>query len=82
MSLSDFWLNTIASVSSVVEDETDLVCNLANISAVLFEELNTLKDNKVNWVGFYLTRQADLLVLGPFQGASVSGPLSPFQLRY
>ena len=70
MPLTDFWRKTIASIKSVVEDETDLICNLANISAVLFEELNAIKDNKVNWVGFYLQRQPDLLILGPFQGSS------------
>lgn len=68
MSLTDFWLRTIASVRSVVEDETDLICNLANISAVLFEDLNKVKGNQVNWVGFYLTKQTEQLILGPFQG--------------
>jgi len=76
MSLTEFWQGTIASIRSVVEDETDLICNLANISAVLFEELNKVKDNKVNWVGFYLAKRPDLLILGPFQGTLLSDLLS------
>lgn len=71
MPLTDFWRKTIDSIKSVVEDETDLICNLANIAAVLFEELNIVKDNKVNWVGFYLQKKPNLLILGPFQGSSI-----------
>jgi L-methionine (R)-S-oxide reductase len=73
MPLTEFWTKTIASVKSVVEDETDLICNLSNISAVLFEELNLVKDNKVNWIGFYLQKQPNHLILGPFQGSSHPG---------
>lgn len=47
---------------SLIEDETDLIANLANISALLFMELDRL-----NWAGFYLLREGQL-VLGPFQG--------------
>lgn len=62
----------MASTKSVVEDEPDLICNLANISAVLFEELNRIKNNNVNWVGFYLHKGPNMLVLGPFQGSITS----------
>lgn len=47
---------------ALVADETDLIANLANISALLYWGL----DN-VNWAGFYLLKDSQL-VLGPFQG--------------
>ncbi len=47
---------------ALIETETDLIANLANISALLSLELTD-----INWVGFYLMKQ-DELVLGPFQG--------------
>ncbi len=48
-------------IKSLVEGETDLVANLANITAVLREAFGFF------WVGFYLKKE-DQLVLGPFQG--------------
>jgi L-methionine (R)-S-oxide reductase len=51
-----------AQAAALFEGERDFVANSANLSALLF---NSLAD--VNWCGFYLSRQADL-VLGPFQG--------------
>jgi L-methionine (R)-S-oxide reductase len=48
-------------IESLVEGETDLVANLANVSAALKEMFDFL------WVGFY-TVKGDELVLGPFQG--------------
>ncbi len=42
--------------------EPDLIANLANLSALLNQELAD-----INWVGFYLL-QGETLVLGPFQG--------------
>ncbi|MDF2152134.1 GAF domain-containing protein [Vibrio sp. CAU 1672] len=47
---------------ALIESETNMIANLANISALLFMELEEL-----NWAGFYLT-QGEELVLGPFQG--------------
>lgn len=41
--------------------ETDLIANLANVTAALKEQFNWL------WVGFYLAK-GDELVLAPFQG--------------
>ncbi len=49
-------------VSVLIEDETDMIANLANVAALLNEQL---KD--INWVGFYLIKKGEL-VLGPFQG--------------
>ncbi|HDM8161533.1 GAF domain-containing protein [Vibrio harveyi] len=47
---------------ALIESEKDYIANLANISSLLFMELEEL-----NWAGFYLTK-GDELVLGPFQG--------------
>ncbi|MGF1720889.1 GAF domain-containing protein [Vibrio kyushuensis] len=47
---------------ALLESESDLVANLANLSALLNMELVDL-----NWVGFYLLKEEEL-VLGPFQG--------------
>lgn len=47
---------------ALIESEKDYIANLANISSLLFMELDDL-----NWVGFYL-KKGDELVLGPFQG--------------
>ncbi|MCO5935036.1 GAF domain-containing protein [Mucilaginibacter sp. RB4R14] len=51
----------IPQIAALLEGETDLVANLANIAAALKEQF------KWFWVGFYLVKQ-DELVLGPFQG--------------
>ncbi len=48
-------------IEALVEGETDLIANLANIAAVLKEALGFF------WVGFYLAKGGEL-VLGPFQG--------------
>jgi L-methionine (R)-S-oxide reductase len=51
----------LPQIESLVEAESDLIANLANISAVLKEAFGFF------WVGFYL-KKANQLVLGPFQG--------------
>ena len=51
----------IPQIKGLVEGETDLVANMANIAAALKEQFNWL------WVGFYLVKKEEL-VLGPFQG--------------
>jgi GAF domain-containing protein len=48
-------------IEALVSSETDLVANLANISAALKEGMGFF------WVGFYIVKD-DELVLGPFQG--------------
>ena len=45
----------------MLEDEPDLIANLANVAAALKEQFGWL------WVGFYLVKNEEL-VLGPFQG--------------
>jgi GAF domain-containing protein len=52
----------ISQAESLVSGERDLIANMANISALLFNNLES-----VNWAGFYLLKE-EQLVLGPFQG--------------
>ena len=49
-------------LSALLEDVPHKIANLANASALLWNELSDL-----NWAGFYLT-EGETLVLGPFQG--------------
>ncbi len=51
----------IPQIQALLEGETDLVANLANMAGALKEQFKWL------WVGFYLLK-GDELVLGPFQG--------------
>ena len=53
--------NLLPQIAGIVEGETDLIANLANITAMLKEQFNWL------WVGFYWVKE-NTLVLGPFQG--------------
>lgn len=52
----------LMKVITLLKNESDMIANLSNLSALLNENL---KD--INWVGFYLLKE-DELVLGPFQG--------------
>lgn len=51
----------IPLIKGVLEGETDLIANLANVAAILKEQF------KWWWIGFYLVKENEL-VLGPFQG--------------
>lgn len=51
----------IPQITGLLEGETDLVANLANVAAALKEQFGWL------WIGFYLVKNEEL-VLGPFQG--------------
>ena len=55
------YLALIPQVEGLLMGETDLVANMANVTAALKEQFNFL------WVGFYLVK-IDELVLAPFQG--------------
>ncbi len=52
----------VSQAESIIENVPYTVTNLANISALIYEELSDL-----NWAGFYLMRDGKL-ILGPFQG--------------
>ena len=60
---SQLYSDLLAQSRALTGAEPDLIANLANISALLYEHIDD-----VNWLGFYLTRSDDELVLGPFQG--------------
>ncbi|MBG22029.1 MAG: GAF domain-containing protein [Idiomarinaceae bacterium] len=62
MSRTDYSL-LLAQAQAITAGEEDLIANLSNLSALVFDTLEN-----VNWVGFYLTRAPETLVLGPFQG--------------
>lgn len=51
----------IPQIQGLLEGETDLIANLANVTAALKEQFGWF------WVGFYLIKEEEL-VLGPFQG--------------
>ena len=51
-----------AQAAGLLSDESGPIANAANLSALLFMELD-----EVNWVGFYFLQGAEL-VLGPLQG--------------
>jgi GAF domain-containing protein len=59
---AEFYNELLAQTQALICDESDMIANMANISALLFERLE-----KVNWVGFYRVIDNEL-VLGPFQG--------------
>ena len=69
MSKQEIYENLLPQVVSLVQDEGDLVANMANVAAVLHEAFGFW------WTGFYRVRQSHAwtddrkeLVLGPFQG--------------
>ncbi len=60
-SKEELYRNLFPQIKSIVEDEEDMVANMANVSACLYETF------RFWWVGFYRVA-GDELVLGPFQG--------------
>lgn len=52
----------LQQLAQLLSMESDPVANMANMSALLFNEIE-----KLNWAGFYVLRGNEL-VLGPFQG--------------
>lgn len=64
------YIALVPQVKGLLEGETDLIANLANIAGALKEQFGWL------WVGFYIVRGEEL-VLGPFQG-----PVACTRIRY
>lgn len=52
----------LPQIKALLNDETDGIANMANLTAVLKEAFGFF------WVGFYLVKE-EQLVLGPFQGS-------------
>lgn len=68
MDKKEFYREIIMQAKALCEGEPNLIANLSNISAILFERLDD-----VNWAGFYLMGESvngetEELILGPFQG--------------
>lgn len=71
------YLEILPQIRAVVESESDMIANFANIAAILKEAF----DNFL-WVGFYLVKPDDsehgsTLLLGPYQG-----PLACTRIMY
>ena len=60
--MNRFYLELSAKLTALMEGVPYQTANLANASALLWQELED-----INWVGFYQLHQGKL-VLGPFQG--------------
>ncbi len=61
-SKKDRYEELLPQISALLADESDLIANLANVSAALKTAFS-----HYSWVGFYLLKNGEL-VLGPFQG--------------
>ena len=61
MNKLNLYQEILPQIQSLLENETDLIANLSNLSSVIH---NTFS---FHWTGFYLVKN-DTLVLGPFQG--------------
>ena len=62
-SKAELYSELATQLRSLLEGERDFIANAANFASLLY---HTLPD--VNWVGFYLLKDNEL-VLGPFQGS-------------
>ena len=61
-SKAELYSHLESQLRSLMDGERDFVANAANFSALLYHSLPD-----VNWAGFYLLTEGEL-VLGPFQG--------------
>lgn len=61
-SKSELYEQLALQLSSLLAGERDFIANAANFSSLVFHSLPD-----VNWAGFYLLKEGEL-VLGPFQG--------------
>ena len=59
---SEFYAELRAQLAALLDGETDLIANTANMASLLYHALPDL-----NWAGFYFLKAGEL-VLGPFQG--------------
>lgn len=64
------YFELLPQLRAMLEHETDLIANLANLAAALKFGLGFF------WVGFYLVK-GDELVLGPFQGPVACTRIAP-----
>ncbi|WP_251978277.1 GAF domain-containing protein [Salinicola avicenniae] len=64
--------DTLAAQLTALLDTRDWLTNSAQTSAFIMQQVPDL-----NWVGFYLQREPETLILGPFQGQPACNPI-PF----
>jgi GAF domain-containing protein len=57
----DKYRSLVVSIASLMQGETDIIANMANVCAMIKEVFDFW------WIGFYIVN-GDELVLGPFQG--------------
>ncbi len=67
----EFFRLLAAQLDGLLTGETDWLANLANASALLFDQMP-----QINWAGFYLEKEGQL-VLGPFQGKPACVRIQP-----
>lgn len=60
-SKEDKYISLCPQIFALIDGETDLIANLANVTAALKDAFDFF------WVGFYIVKN-NQLVLGPFQG--------------
>ncbi|MDR3250143.1 MAG: GAF domain-containing protein [Tannerella sp.] len=60
-SREELYRSILPQIKALLENESDLIANMANTAAVLKQAFGFF------WVGFYLVK-GDVLVLAPFQG--------------
>ncbi len=60
-SKEEIYQSLLPQINALIEDEPDLIANMANTCAALKEQFKWL------WVGFYFVKDEEL-ILGPFQG--------------
>ncbi|WP_404340247.1 GAF domain-containing protein [Pseudoalteromonas mariniglutinosa] len=63
MQKQEFYQSLVKQTESLIAGESNIIANMANMSALLFTSLED-----INWAGFYLVDSPSELVLGPFQG--------------
>ena len=61
-SKAEVYANLQSQLRSLLEGERDFIANAANFCSLLYHSIPD-----INWAGFYLQKEHDL-VLGPFQG--------------
>lgn len=58
----ELYQNLVSQLRSLLAGERDFIANAANFASLLYHSVPA-----INWVGFYLLKDKEL-VLGPFQG--------------
>ena len=63
MTRAERYVEVLATIASLLQDENDLVAAMATVVC----ELHNAFDH-YDWTGFYRVTQPELLVIGPYQG--------------